>query len=81
MFKRTILILLAATLSVSLAMACAHKEAAPKGKPYAGATIRCIFPVHPWMAASVVITLPVLVIVFLTQRSIIQGLTAGAVKG
>jgi multiple sugar transport system permease protein len=33
------------------------------------------------MAASVTITLPVLVIAFVTQRSIIQGLTAGAVKG
>jgi multiple sugar transport system permease protein len=33
------------------------------------------------MAASVVITLPVLAIAFLTQRYIIQGLTAGAVKG
>ncbi|HUX14068.1 MAG TPA: carbohydrate ABC transporter permease [Spirochaetia bacterium] len=33
------------------------------------------------MAASVIITLPVLVIAFITQRYIIQGLTAGAVKG
>jgi multiple sugar transport system permease protein len=33
------------------------------------------------MAASVTITLPVLVIAFVTQRYIIQGLTAGAVKG
>ena len=33
------------------------------------------------MAASVTITLPVLAIAFLTQRYIIQGLTAGAVKG
>jgi multiple sugar transport system permease protein len=33
------------------------------------------------MAAAVVITLPVLVIAFITQRYIIQGLTAGAVKG
>ena len=33
------------------------------------------------MAASVTITLPVLFIAFVTQRYIIQGLTAGAVKG
>jgi multiple sugar transport system permease protein len=33
------------------------------------------------MAASVTITLPVLLIAFVTQRYIIQGLTAGAVKG
>jgi multiple sugar transport system permease protein len=33
------------------------------------------------MAASVTITLPVLAIAFMTQRFIIQGLTAGAVKG
>lgn len=33
------------------------------------------------MAASVTITLPVLIIAFVTQRYIIQGLTAGAVKG
>ena len=33
------------------------------------------------MAAAVIITLPVLVIAFITQRYIIQGLTAGAVKG
>jgi len=33
------------------------------------------------MAASVVITIPVLILAFLTQRYIISGLTAGAVKG
>lgn len=33
------------------------------------------------MAATVIITLPVLAIAFVTQRYIIQGLTAGAVKG
>jgi multiple sugar transport system permease protein len=33
------------------------------------------------MAAAVTITLPVLVIAFITQKYIIQGLTAGAVKG
>ncbi len=33
------------------------------------------------MAASIIITLPVLLIAFLTQRHIIAGLTAGAVKG
>ena len=33
------------------------------------------------MAAAVVITLPILVITFVTQRYIVRGLTAGAVKG
>lgn len=33
------------------------------------------------MAATVIITLPVLLLAFITQRYIIQGLTAGAVKG
>jgi multiple sugar transport system permease protein len=33
------------------------------------------------MAASVVITLPILIISLVTQKYIIQGLTAGAVKG
>lgn len=33
------------------------------------------------MAAAVVITLPILVLTFITQRYIIRGLTAGAVKG
>lgn len=33
------------------------------------------------MAASVIITVPILVFSFITQRYIIQGLTAGAVKG
>ena len=33
------------------------------------------------MAAAVVITLPVLVITFITQKYVIRGLTAGAVKG
>jgi multiple sugar transport system permease protein len=33
------------------------------------------------MAAAVVITLPVLVLGLLTQRYIVKGLTAGAVKG
>jgi len=33
------------------------------------------------MAAAVVITLPVLVITVVTQKYVIRGLTAGAVKG
>jgi len=33
------------------------------------------------MAAATVSTLPVLVIFFFVQRQLIQGLTAGAVKG
>jgi multiple sugar transport system permease protein len=33
------------------------------------------------MAAAVVITLPILVLALLTQRFIIRGLTAGAIKG
>ena len=33
------------------------------------------------MAASVIITLPIILISFLLQRHVITGLTAGAVKG
>ncbi len=33
------------------------------------------------MAAAVVITLPVLILALLTQRYVVRGLTAGAVKG
>jgi multiple sugar transport system permease protein len=33
------------------------------------------------MAASVVVTIPVVIIVLLFQRRIVAGLTAGAVKG
>jgi multiple sugar transport system permease protein len=33
------------------------------------------------MAASVVVTIPVVILVLLFQRRIIAGLTAGAVKG
>ncbi|MCL2000918.1 MAG: carbohydrate ABC transporter permease, partial [Planctomycetes bacterium] len=33
------------------------------------------------MAAAVVITLPVLIITIFTQKYVIRGLTAGAVKG
>jgi len=33
------------------------------------------------MAASVIITLPVLILALLTQKYIVRGLTAGAVKG
>jgi trehalose/maltose transport system permease protein len=38
----------------------------------------------PWgniMAASVIVTLPLVVLVWLFQRHIVSGLTAGAVKG
>lgn len=38
-------------------------------------------PVTAIMAASVVVTIPVLVIVLVFQRRIVEGLTAGAVKG
>jgi trehalose/maltose transport system permease protein len=33
------------------------------------------------MAASVVVTVPLIVLVLIFQRRIVQGLTAGAVKG
>jgi multiple sugar transport system permease protein len=33
------------------------------------------------MAAAVIITLPVLIITLITQKYVIRGLTAGAVKG
>jgi trehalose/maltose transport system permease protein len=38
----------------------------------------------PWgsiMAASVVVTIPLLILVFVFQKRIVSGLTAGAVKG
>jgi multiple sugar transport system permease protein len=38
----------------------------------------------PWgdiAAASVVVTVPLLLLVFLFQRRIVEGLTAGAIKG
>ncbi len=38
----------------------------------------------PWgrvMAASVIVTLPLIVLVLILQRRIVSGLTAGAVKG
>jgi trehalose/maltose transport system permease protein len=38
----------------------------------------------PWgniMAASVVVTVPLVILVFLFQRRIVAGLTAGAIKG
>jgi trehalose/maltose transport system permease protein len=33
------------------------------------------------MAASVVVTVPLVILVFLFQRRIVAGLTAGAIKG
>jgi multiple sugar transport system permease protein len=38
-------------------------------------------PVTAVMAASVIVTIPVIIIVLLFQRRIVAGLTAGAVKG
>ena len=38
-------------------------------------------PVTAVMAASVVVTIPIVIIVLLFQRRIVAGLTAGAVKG
>ena len=38
-------------------------------------------PVGPIAAASVIVTIPVVVIVLLFQRRIVAGLTSGAVKG
>ena len=38
-------------------------------------------PVTAIMAASVVVTIPIIIIVLLFQRRIVAGLTAGAVKG
>ena len=38
-------------------------------------------PVTAIMAASVVVTIPVVIIVLLFQRRIVAGLTSGAVKG
>ena len=35
----------------------------------------------PYMAASLVITLPLIILVLIFQRKILAGLTAGAVKG
>lgn len=39
------------------------------------------FPFGPVMAASVIVTLPLIVLVLIFQRKIVSGLTAGAVKG
>lgn len=39
------------------------------------------YPFGPVMAASIIVTLPLLVVVLLFQRHIVAGLTAGAVKG
>ncbi len=39
------------------------------------------FPFGPIMAASVIVTLPLIVLVLIFQRKIVSGLTAGAVKG
>ena len=38
-------------------------------------------PWGPIMAASVIVTLPVVALVLVFQRRIVSGLTAGAVKG
>ena len=38
-------------------------------------------PWGPIMAASVIVTIPVVVLVLIFQRKIVSGLTAGAVKG
>lgn len=39
------------------------------------------FPFGPVMAASIIVTVPLLVVVMIFQRNIVSGLTAGAVKG
>ncbi|MBL8579480.1 MAG: carbohydrate ABC transporter permease [Mesorhizobium sp.] len=39
------------------------------------------YPFGPIMAASVIVTLPLLVLVLIFQRRIVSGLTAGAIKG
>ncbi|WP_379067585.1 carbohydrate ABC transporter permease [Mesorhizobium sp. UC22_110] len=39
------------------------------------------YPFGPVMAASIIVTLPLLVLVLIFQRRIVSGLTAGAVKG
>ena len=46
--NRWILVVLAATLLVPSLMAKGQKEAGDKSRPYAGTTVRCVFPVHPW---------------------------------
>ena len=45
-----------------------------------GGGVSTVTPV-PGSAASVVVTIPVVIIVLLFQRRIVAGLTAGAVKG
>lgn len=39
------------------------------------------FPFGPVMAASIIVTVPLLIVVMIFQRNIVAGLTAGAVKG
>jgi trehalose/maltose transport system permease protein len=39
------------------------------------------FPFGPVMAASIIVTVPLLIVVTIFQRNIVAGLTAGAVKG
>jgi trehalose/maltose transport system permease protein len=38
-------------------------------------------PIAEIMAASIIVTIPLLVLVLIFQRKIVEGLTAGAVKG
>jgi trehalose/maltose transport system permease protein len=38
-------------------------------------------PIAEIMAASVVVTIPLIILVLVFQRRIVEGLTAGAVKG
>lgn len=45
------------------------------------AASRFEYPFGPIMAASVIVTLPLIVLVLIFQRKIVAGLTAGAVKG
>ena len=47
---------------------------------YSGAT-QFDQPWGPIMAASIVVTVPLIILVLVFQRNIVSGLTAGAVKG
>jgi len=38
-------------------------------------------PIAEVMAASIIVTIPLIVLVLIFQRRIVEGLTAGAVKG
>ena len=46
--EKWILVIAIAVLVATPLIAGGAKEAGSTGKPYAGATVRCIFPVHPW---------------------------------